>query len=157
MKSLRLATLALVTSSLALVSCGGGEEAAAPIEPAPPAKEPPAEKDDHHDEESLGTVRIGDLTVELAQGHGAVTAGHEGHLVVKLPYSDDGATDVRAWIGTEDRLSSYVGLGTYAPDHDDYDVHATAPDPLPASPRWWIELEKPDGSKLVGSALPILE
>jgi hypothetical protein len=157
MKFLRLATLALVTSSLALVSCGGGEEAAAPVEPAPPAKEPPAEKDDHHDEESLGTVRIGDLTVELAQSHGAVTAGHEGHLVVKLPYSDDGATVVRAWIGTEDRLSSYVGLGTYAPDHDDYDVHATAPDPLPANPRWWSELEKPDGSKLVGSALPILE
>jgi hypothetical protein len=61
---------------------------------------------------------------------------------------------VRAWIGTEDRLSSYVGLGTYAPDHD---VHATAPDPLPGGVRWWIELEKPDGSKLVGSAVQILE
>jgi hypothetical protein len=79
MKFLRLATLALVISSLALVSCGGGEEAAAPAETAPTAMEPPAEEDDHghaHDEESLGTAQIGDLTVELAQGHGAITAGH---------------------------------------------------------------------------------
>ena len=158
MKSLRLATLALVTSSVCLVSCGGGEEPAAPANSRAPAQEQPAKEEEHaHDEESLGTVQIGDLTVELAQGHGAISAGHEGHLVVKLPYSDDGATVVRAWIGTEDRLSSRVGLGTYAPDHDDYDVHATAPDPLPANPRWWIELERPDGSRLVGSASPRME
>jgi len=170
MKSPRLATLALVSTFVSLVSCGGGEEPAAPANSRAPAQDEAAQEEDdhghphdekegqdHHDEEPLGTTQIGDLTVELAQGHGAVAAGHEGHLVVKLPYSDDGATVVRAWIGTEDRLSSYVGLGTYAPDHDDYDVHATAPDPLPANPRWWIELEKPDGSKLVGSALPILE
>jgi hypothetical protein len=149
----------LILGSL-LAACGGADDAAPQTSPAPsPSPAPEAEHpgDHAHDEEPLGTVSIGDLAVELAQGHGAVLAGAEGHLVVKLPYSDDGATIVRAWIGGEDRTLSYVGLGEYASSHDDYDVHATAPDPLPATSRWWIEIEKPDGSKLVGSAVPILE
>lgn len=108
---------------------------------------------DHaHDEVPLGTVTIGDMQVELAQGHGKVEAGKESHLVVKLPYNDNGATVVRAWIGTEDRTMSLVGKGEYAPSHDDYDIHAVAPDPLPESAMWWIEIEKPDGTKVVGSA-----
>lgn len=115
------------------------------------------EADHGHDETELDTVTIGDMEVELAQGHGPVEAGKEGHLVVKLPYNDAGATIVRAWIGTEDRTMSMVGKGEYAADHDDYDIHATAPDPLPEGVMWWIEIEKPDGTKVVGSATPILE
>ena len=129
--------------------------------PKPSLEETPApsgEEEEHeHAEDSLGTVEIGGLAVEFAQGHGGVAAGKEGHLVVKLPYSDSGATVVRAWIGTDDRMLSYVGRGEYAPSHDDYDVHATAPDPLPENPMWWIEIEKPDGTKLVGSVEPLLE
>ncbi len=117
----------------------------------------PEEEGHAHAEDPLGTITIGDLEVELAQGHGVVVAGGEGHLVVKLPYSDSGSTTVRAWIGTKDRTLSYVGKGEYAPSHDDYDIHATAPDPLPENPMWWIEIEKPDGTKVVGSAKPILE
>lgn len=112
----------------------------------------------HHDDEvDLDPATIGDMTVQLAQGHGAVEAGKEGHLVVKLPYNDNGATIVRAWIGTDDRTLSFVGKGDYAPSHDDYDIHAMAPDPLPENTMWWIEIEKPDGTKVVGSATPILE
>ena len=115
------------------------------------------EEDHADDETALGSTSIGDMTVELAQGHGAVRAGQEGHLVVKLPYNDNGATIVRAWIGTEDRTLSFVGKGEYAPSHDDYDIHAMAPDPLPENTMWWIEIEKPDGAKVVGSAEPIME
>lgn len=112
----------------------------------------------HHDDEvALDPATIGNMTVELAQGHGAVETGKEGHLIVKLPYNDNGATVVRAWIGTEDRTLSFVGKGEYAPSHDDYDIHAIAPDPLPENPMWWIEIEKPDGTKVVGSASPIME
>ena len=114
------------------------------------------EEDHEHDETALDPATIGDMTVELAQGHGAVEAGKEGHLVVKLPYNDNGATVVRAWIGSEDRTLSFVGRGEYAPSHDDYDIHAMAPDPLPENAMWWIEIEKPDGTKVVGSAKPIL-
>ncbi len=115
------------------------------------------EDHDHaHDEVSLGNVTIGDMEVELAQGHGEVEAGKESHLVVKLPDNDNGATVVRAWIGTEDRTMSLAGKGEYAPSHDDYDIHAVAPDPLPDNVMWWIEIEKPDGTKVIGSAKPLL-
>lgn len=117
------------------------------------------EADDHeHGEEvDLGTATVGELEVELAQGGGPLVAGEEAHLVVKLPYSDEGSTVVRAWIGTEDRTRSYVGKGEHAPSHDDYDVHATAPDPLPEDARWWIEIERPDGTRELGSAEPLRE
>lgn len=104
-----------------------------------------------HEETPLGSAQIGDLTVEFAQGHGVVGPGKEMHLVVKLPYSDNGASVVRAWIGTEDRMQSRVAKGEYAASHDDYDVHAEAPDPLPEGATWWVEIEQPDGAKHVGS------
>jgi hypothetical protein len=121
------------------------------------AEEPAPEADHAHDETSIGAAMIGDFEVELAQGHGAVIAGQEGHLVVKLPYSDSGASIVRAWIGTEDRTLSFVGRGEYAASHDDYDIHAVAPNPLPEDAMWFIEIEMPDGTKVVGSAQPILQ
>jgi hypothetical protein len=162
--------LLVMASLVTMVSagCGGsGNETTSAPEATPsipsraaPAQAPPeakAEADHSHDETPLGTVVIGDLEVTLAQGHGAVVAGKEGHLVVKLPYSDGGSTIVRAWIGTKDRTLSYVGKGEYAASHDDYDIHATAPDPLPFDAMWWIEVQKPDGTKIVGSGKPILE
>ena len=114
------------------------------------------EHDHEHEEVSIGSTTVGEWTVKLAQGHGPVTAGEEGHLVVVLPFKDDGATTVRAWIGSADRNASLVGKGDYAPSHDDYDVHATAPDPLPQDVKWWIEIERPDGKKATGSAQPNL-
>lgn len=154
---------------LILPACRKGEEKAPPESPAAPAANAPTaspapakdaagdEADHAHDETPLGRVMIGDMSVELAQGHGKVEAGKEGHLVVKLPYNDKGATIVRAWIGTEDRLQSAVGKGEYAASHDDYDVHAMAPDPLPENTMWWIEIQKPDGTKVIGSAKPLMD
>lgn len=152
--------VATLSSILLLAACdgsGSGPESPipSPARPAQPAA--PVEPGHDHAEEPLGTVRVGELAVECAQGHGRVAAGGEGHLVVKLPYSDKGATVVRAWIGTEDRTLSVAGKGTYAPDHDDYDVHVTAPAPLPADVRWWIEIERPDRTRALGSAQPLLE
>lgn len=118
-----------------------------------------AEEKDHdhaHDEISLGKHKIGEIEVEAAQGHGKVKAGKEGHLVIKLPFTDKGATVVRAWIGTDDRTLSTVGKGDYAASHDDYDIHAVAPKPLPKGAKWWVEIEKPDGTKAVGS-IPLLK
>jgi hypothetical protein len=146
--------------TVALAACGGADADKDQAEkPSAEQAEGGGEHADGHEhaEESLGTVDIGGLKVELAQGHGGVVAGKEAHLVVKLPYSDEGSTIVRAWIGTDDRTASYVGKGEYAPSHDDYDIHATAPDPLPDGALWWIEIEKPDGTKVVGSAKPLMQ
>ena len=140
-----------------LVSCGdSNKDTNKPADGggSTPAKE---EEHDHADEEvALGTFDIDGISVEAAQGHGNVEAGKEGHLVIKLPYKDNGETVVRAWIGSSDRTLSSVGKGDYAPSHDDYDIHAVAPDPLAAGSKWWLEIAKPDGTKAVGS-LPLLK
>lgn len=112
---------------------------------------------DHGEEVELGTVKIGDMKIIASQGHGKVQAGQESHLVVKLPYNDKGATIVRAWLGTKDRTRSLVGKAKYAASHDDYDLHAMAPNPLPKDMMWWIEIQKPDGSKVVGSIKPLVD
>ena len=150
--------------SVLLVSCGEKKSAAAddhghPHKEGEAHGEPSAaaktkEDHDHGDEVALGKFKAGELEIEAAQGHGMVEAGKEGHLIIKLPYKDNGATVVRVWIGTEDRTLSAVGKGEYAPSHDDYDIHASAPSPLPADTKWWIEVEKPDGTKVVGSIAP---
>ena len=138
-----------------LTSCGDSEK------PAPPSSndnEAAKEEDQGHahEEVSLGKFDIGGNMLEASQGHGNVEARKEGHLVIKLPYKDEGATVVRAWIGVEDRTLSSVGRGEYASSHDDYDIHTVAPDPLPDGAKWWLEIEKPDGTKAVGS-LPLLK
>jgi len=147
--------------SALLVGCGEKKTTAAddhghPHEEGEAHSEVKAEEEhDHaHDEVALGKFKAGELEIEAAQGHGMVEAGKEGHLVIKLPYNDAGASTVRAWIGTEDRTLSAVGKGEYAPSHDDYDIHAVAPSPLPADTQWWVEVEKPDGTKIVGSIAP---
>ena len=114
------------------------------------------EHEHEHEEIALGTHDVSGISVEAAQGHGNVEAGKEGHLVIKLPYNDNGESVVRAWIGTEDHTMSAVGKGEYAPPHDDYDIHAVAPEPLPEGAKWWLEIEKPDGTKAVGS-IPLLK
>ena len=162
MKTRHLMIPAFALSAL-LVGCG--EKKAATAEdhghphpataPGTPQEEKKTEEDhDHGAEVPLGKFKAGELEIEAAQGHGLVAAGQEGHLVIKLPYKDDGASIVRAWIGTDDRTLSAVGKGEYAPSHDDYDIHAVAPSPLPADVKWWVEVEKPDGTKLVGSIAP---
>lgn len=105
----------------------------------------------------LPLATIGDMTVELAQADGPLKAGEKGQLVIKLPCSDNGVTVIRAWIGGEYRTLSFVRKGAYAPSNDDYDVHAMVPDPLPESTTWWIEIEKPDGTNVVGSVQPKTE
>ncbi|HVS19320.1 MAG TPA: hypothetical protein VMT18_12015 [Planctomycetota bacterium] len=160
--------------TLALTVACGGSEPTTPAEPhaddhahesgaEPHAHEGAADPvgdagDDHaHDELPLGTAPVGELTVTFAQGHGTLAAGKEAHLVVKLPYNDGGETIVRGWIGTEDRTLSLVGKAEYAASHDDYDLHAMAPSPLPEGVRWWVELERPDGTRLAGSVAPLME
>ena len=149
-------TLAAITCGGAFTTgCGRTETRDVPTQTRDTQRDQAHDHD--HDEHPLGTVTILGMEIEGAQSHGAVEPGKLCHLVVKLPYNDSGQTIVRAWIGTEDRDLYYVGRGEYAAAHDDYDIHVEAPDPLPPPElaRWWIEIERPDGTRGVGS-LPIL-
>jgi len=113
--------------------------------------------DDHHGEENvaLGSFSIGDISAEAWQGHGEAAPGKELHLVLALSPDDAGASVVRVWIGTEDRLASIVSRAAYDAEHGDYDAHAMAPIPLPEDARWWIEVERPDGTIVTGS-IPVV-
>mgnify|MGYP007011823679 CR=1 FL=1 len=153
-RMLALSTLACVLAT-AMLGCKKQDDTPAPQQTRSTAHTDHDHDDDcdhdHGEEVSLGTTTIGDYEVECWQAHGEVEPGKEMHLIVKLPFNDNGATVVRAWIGTENRLASFVGRGDYAASHDDYDIHAEAPDPLPENAMWWIELERPDGTRAVGS------
>ena len=143
---------------LCLSACSDKPQEATPPADGGGAAGPAAPAANHsHDEVPIGTVQIGGSMVALAQGHGVMKAGVESHLVVSMIKNDGGATIVRAWIGTEDRTKSMVAKGTFDASHNDYDLHADAPDPLPEGVQWWVEIERPDGSKAVGSADPILK
>jgi len=113
-----------------------------------------AHGDDHSDAKDLPDATINGVAVKLQQV-GAIEAGEEAVLLVKLPASDDGQTIVRAWLGGEDRTLYRVEKGHFVADEGVYDVHVIAPAPLPDNAMWWIEIEKPDGSKAVGSTKPI--
>jgi hypothetical protein len=154
--------LSAIALSGLLVSCGEKEKTES-TEKKPAAKAAPADKEhddhddhDHGEEAELGSYEIEGIKVEAGQGHGAVEAGKEGHLILKLPFNDNGETVVRVWIGTADKTLSSAGKGVYAPSHDDYDIHTVAPDPLPADTKWWAEITKPDGTKATGS-IPLLK
>ncbi len=153
-----LPALIISTVSLALIGCGAKDHDHDHGDHAHPPKNEQTAHDDHDHgvEIELGSFKAGDLEIEAAQSHGNLQADKEGHLIIKLPYKDDGASIVRAWIGTEDRTLSQVGKGVYAPSHDDYDIHTMAPSPLPTDVKWWVEVEKPDGTKLIGSIEPKL-
>ena len=163
----RIALAALLSSAIAISGCG--EEAAHDHdhdghthaegdghdhdEHAEGDGHEHAKGDDHEhgDEVSLGQVAIGDISAEAFQGHGDVEAGKELHLIVKFEEATPGASTVRAWIGTDDRLSSTVAKAEYVEGEHAYELHAVAPDPLPENAMWWIEVEAADGTKSVGS------
>ncbi|MBL4810590.1 MAG: hypothetical protein JKY43_11100 [Phycisphaerales bacterium] len=107
---------------------------------------------DMHDEVPLGIIMFGETPAAVAQGHGAVEAAKEGHLVIVIPDTLD-VTIVRAWIGTEDRTLSNVGKDESA-ENGKYDIHSVAPNPLPENAMWWVEIVLSDGTKAVGSIKP---
>lgn len=166
----KISTLALaLTTTLWLTGCGGsGDDHDHSHEDgththADGTVHRDGDHDDSHDESEhgpavpLAAATIGDIQVELAQGHGPLKPNAESHLVVKLPYSDNGATVVRAWIGSEDRTLSMVGKGDYTASTNQYDIHAGVPSEVSSTTMWWIEIEKPDGTKMIVSAKPITE
>jgi hypothetical protein len=145
-----------VMSLAALLASCDNKESDSPKDTKPDSSANKEEEEHAHNEVLLGEFEIGGMMVKAAQDHGSVEPGKEGHLVVTLPYNDEGQTVTRAWIGTEDRTLSTVGKGDYAASHNDYDIHAIAPNPLPEGTKWWLEIEKPDGTKSVGS-IPLLK
>lgn len=143
------------SATLMIAGCGGGDDHDHGEDHAGHNHdEEGAHGDDHSDAKDLPDATIGGVSVKLQQV-APIKAGEEVVLLVKLPESSESQTIVRAWLGGEDRTLYRVEKGHYVADEGVYDVHVTAPDPLPADAMWWVEVEKPDGSKAVGSTKPI--
>jgi hypothetical protein len=156
MNKIKNATVSLAVASL-LSACGNNNQNTHQNTASNGSAATAEEEHGHeHTEVPLGAHDISGISVEAAQDHGSVEPAKEGHLVIKLPYNDSGSSTIRAWIGTADRTLSSVGKGEYDSSHDDYDIHAIAPDPLPDNVQWWVEIEKPDGTKSAGS-IPLLK
>lgn len=150
----RIPTL-LSAALLLCVSCGRTEETT--VAPAKtPTKAQPA-KTHSHGERPMGSIQMENLTVGLMQGHGGLKAGATSHLQVKLPYTDGGATTVHAWLGGPQRPRASAGKGEFDAGRGVYDVHANAPAVITADTKWWIEVQRPDGTKVTGSATPLFD
>lgn len=150
-----LARVLLIAGLAAVLSVAGCEEQGAGTGAAgePGLAEGDGQSDVGHDDHglaSLGTVTVGDMEVQAFQGRGEAAGREELRLLVKLAGGDVGST-VRAWIGTDDRYASVIALAQYSAAHGGYELRAEAPDPLPESASWWIEVEMPDGRTHVGS------
>jgi hypothetical protein len=109
-----------------------------------------------HSKIELESITIAGMSIQLSQNHGTIGAGEEEHLIIQIDKGDTDVIGVRAWIGSEDRTLSYVGMGEYSVINDAYDIHTFAPEPLDENAMWWIEIEIPDGTKHLGSAKPVM-
>lgn len=130
---------------------GGGDDGAGHDGGEGAGHDPDDGDRDGHELEPLGAVAVGEMQIQAFQGDGAATPGKELRLVVRLPEDDSGTSTVRGWIGTNDRYASLVALARYSAEAGGYELRTIAPDPLPDSASWWIEVELADGTAHVGS------
>ncbi|MDP6540517.1 MAG: hypothetical protein QF410_13320 [Planctomycetota bacterium] len=102
------------------------------------------------------SVLVGYVTVQLWLDRGHATPGGHVHTALKLEHDDRGATKVRGWIGGKDRSLSEVTEAEFDAQAGEYLLHLTTPDPVPAMPVVWLEIEGPEGGKHTGGAWPLL-
>lgn len=165
MKSVRtivlVAGLVLPALSLLLTGC---EKAPAPAKPAstpgpatPDPKPAPAPSVpaaaapsamDHHDHahgEELGTITIAAWTVKVS---GSIEAGKEAHVDIALSGSTEKPAAVRVWVGSQDGKGAMKEKADG--DGKEYHAHAAVPNPIPATAKFWIEIEDTKGNKTSG-------
>lgn len=112
-------------------------------------------KDDHAGDghgalTPLGTIKLGDLVVQVAQ-EGAATPGHEVGIDLTFEKGKRPET-VRAWVGLEAATGSVkakLGKEGDAVLH----AHIEMPKPLPAGSLLWVEREATTGTVKASIAL----
>ncbi|MBX3373674.1 MAG: hypothetical protein KF817_07555 [Phycisphaeraceae bacterium] len=161
-------TTAAGTAVLLSLLAACGKEAPAPTATRPAAPAAAADHDDHdHDHDAagghgyghhgepveLGTTRIGAYQVHAARDEGAVTAGGDVPIDVRVDGDVSGITAVRFWIGTEDGDGAMRARGEREDPSvlNHWHAHADVPDPMPADSRLWVELELRSGERVRGS------
>ncbi len=101
------------------------------------------------DETPVGTLVVGAYTLDIHQERDAVAAGATSRFVIKT--SGGMPTTVTGWIGTADATGSVKKAASYDPGDSDWDDDVTAPSPIPAGSKFWVEVTDATGKKDVGS------
>jgi hypothetical protein len=135
-------------SVLALAACGNEKSpgpAAGGGQPAPTAtgKDPHA-GEGHGAMTSLGSLKLGDLTVQVAV-EGAVEAGKTPGVDVTFEKGKPMPGTVRAWFGVESAAGSVkakLGKEGELVMHE----HVEVPKPIPEGSKLWIEAELATGT-----------
>ncbi len=109
---------------------------------------------DHGTTAPVGSVAISPYQVAVAAA-GAVAAGKDWHVELRLTPDQPAPKAIRLWVGIENGRGSAKAKATpEAKATGEYTAHVDVPNPLPPTSRLWIAIE-PDSGPVVKSSLAL--
>jgi hypothetical protein len=105
----------------------------------------------HGKTEAVGTVDISVYKIAVAAA-GAVAAGKEWHVELRLNPDQPAPKAIRVWIGTENGRGSVKAKAEAEKDaKGEYAAHVEVPNPIPADSKLWISIEPENGQAAKGA------
>ena len=97
----------------------------------------------------LGDVPAGPQTFHVAREGDAVVAGGKTRFVIKVTAGTP-PTSLTGWVGVESGEGSLKYKASFDSKDGDFDDDVTAPSPLPAGSKFWLDVDN-NGVKTTGS------
>lgn len=112
----------------------------------------------HGKAEAVGAVDISVYKVAVSAS-GAIAAGKEWHVELRLNPDQPVPKAIRVWVGIENGRGSVKAKAEAEKDaKGEYGAHVEVPNPIPADSKLWISIEPDNGQTAKGSvALPKTE
>lgn len=112
----------------------------------------------HGKAEAVGAVDISVYKVAVSAS-GAIAAGKEWHVELRLNPDQPAPKAIRVWVGIENGRGSVKAKAEAEKDaKGEYGAHVEVPNPIPADSKLWISIEPDNGQTAKGSvALPKTE
>ncbi len=109
----------------------------------------------HGKAETVGSVDISVYKVAVSAS-GAIAAGKEWHVELRLNPDQPVPKAIRVWVGAENGRGSVKAKAEAEKDaKGEYGAHVEVPNPIPADSKLWISIEPDNGQTAKGSlALP---
>lgn len=109
----------------------------------------------HGKAETVGAVNISTFNVAIAAS-GALSAGKEWHLELRLNPDQPVPKAIRVWVGGENGRGSAKAKADAEKDaKGEFSAHVEVPNPIPADSKLWISIELDNGQVAKASlALP---
>jgi len=117
-----------------------------------------ADVHDHSKAEAVGAVDISVYKIAVSAS-GAITAGKEWHIELRMTPDQPVPKAIRVWVGAETgRGSAKAKAEAEKEAKGAYGAHVEVPNPIPADSKLWISIEPDNGQPAKGSvALPKVE